>query len=137
MHKVFLDTNIIIDIALDRKPFSEESFEILSLCEKGLIKGYISTITIVNCYYILRKSPKHLIDSFVRDILKFIELCDTSALDIQNVYDSEYIDFEDAVQNQIAIRSKCSTVITRDENDFSNSKLKILAPKEFIALYIN
>ncbi len=54
--KILLDTNIIIDDALEREPFWDASEQVLSLIEQEQIQGYISALTFSDFYYIIRKA---------------------------------------------------------------------------------
>lgn len=65
MTRVFLDTNILLDVALHREHF-EEGFTILQLAEEGLIEVFASTLTYANIAYILRKHPKDEIYEYLR-----------------------------------------------------------------------
>ena len=56
MEQVLINTDVILDFVFDRKPFSEESSQILSLCENGKIKGFVTSIMLSNIYYLLRKT---------------------------------------------------------------------------------
>ena len=74
MHHILLDTDVILDFLFDRKPFSEDSAKLLSLCEKGEIKGFVTAIMLSNIYYLLRKSAKHekVIESLKSLLLIFL-----------------------------------------------------------------
>lgn len=134
--KVFIDTDIVLDVALAREPFFSASKMVLAMAENSMIIGNISSNCIANIYYILRKVGGD-IDSrkFLSNIVKYI---DVITIDHQNVLDalkSKFSDFEDGLQNYSAIKNQCEYIITRNIDDYKNSKLKVVLPEDFIRLY--
>jgi len=134
--KVFIDTDIILDVALAREPFFINSKLILVMAENNLIIGNISSNCIANIYYILRKIGGDVnARKFISGLVKYITVI---TIDHQNVLDalkSKFSDFEDALQNFSAIEQQCEYIITRNINDYKNSKLKIVLPEDFIKLF--
>ena len=59
MDKILIDTDVILDFFFEREPFAENASKILSLCEKGIVKGFVTPVMISNVYYLLRKTAKH------------------------------------------------------------------------------
>lgn len=134
MLKVFIDTDVILDFLFDRKPYSESAAKVLSLCEKGMIQGYITSITISNTYYLLRKVAKHqkVMDS-LKDLLSFLNISITDKQTILDALNSEFKDFEDALQNSSAINSdNIQILLTRNSKDYKASNLSILSSEEFL-----
>ncbi len=136
LKKIFIDTDIVLDVALARAPFFVASKMILAMAENNIIIGNLSSNCIANIYYILRKSGG---DSnarkFILNIVKYITVI---TIDHQNVLEalkSKFSDFEDALQNYSAVENQCEYIITRNTNDYKNSKLKVVLPEDFIKLY--
>jgi len=133
---IFFNTNIILDIALNRKPFAYDTFKLLVLIEEKLITGYVSSITVINVYYIISKiKGRTLALEFIKDLLQTFEVVDTDkSILIQAVY-SGFEDYEDAAQNYSAVNYNIEIIITRNRKDFSLSKLKIYTASEFIIAF--
>ena len=134
MQYVFLDTNIILDFFLGRLPFAIDAAKILTLSENKKIHTYVSTLTIATSYYILRKKYTHqqIIIEF-KKLSDFVEILPLNKTNVFNSYNSEFDDFEDSLQNEVAIESGViTTFITRNFRDFRYSKLKIQSPEEFL-----
>ncbi len=134
MNKILIDTDVILDFFFDRKPFSDEASQILSLCEKGQIAGYITSISISNIYYLLRKTAKHekVIDS-VKALMNIIDVTTTNKSAVMNALHSEFKDFEDALQNFSAQTSgEIKVVVTRNIKDYKTSKLSIMTPETYL-----
>lgn len=133
MKKVFIGTDIFIDIILDRKPHSEFSGRLLSLCEENEIRGYTSSLVIANIYFILNKiaSFQKAIQA-VNKIRSLVDILPFTDKEIGESLNAEFDDFEDGVQYFIASHHKIDCLITRNTKDFKKARISILTPKEFL-----
>ena len=134
MRKLFLDTNIIIDIILDRQPFSKYSIEILKKAENNELELYISSHTIATTHYILKKI---LQEKTVRDILSnLIEIIHIIPIDrdiIKKGLKSKHKDFEDALQIISAYTiTDMEGIVTRNIKDFKGSEIPVFTPDELV-----
>ena len=134
MHKVLIDTDVILDFFFDRRPFSDESAKILSLCENGKIKGFVTAIMLSNIYYLLRKTAKHeKVIEKLKMLLKIIDVIITDKKTVENALNSEFKDFEDALQNFSAQNTnEITVIITRNTKDYKTSKLSIMNPETYL-----
>ena len=135
MDKVLIDTDILIDFFMDREPFADSAETILVLCEDGKIDGFITSVIYSNCYYLLRKTASH--NKVVRQLRKLLDILNVLVTDKETLVqalDSEFNDFEDAIQNFSAIQhGEIQAVITRNTKDFRKSNLPVFTPDEFLA----
>ena len=133
MKKLFLDTNIILDLLANRMPFYTEAAELFSLADKKEIKLSISSLCLADTHYILSKQNH---DLEVRKILrKFKVLVNVLPLDdkIEDLaLNSEFRDFEDSIQYYTAIENDQDILITRNQQDFKDSKIPVMTAGEFI-----
>lgn len=134
MKKVFVDTNIVIDLLAKRQPFCGEAAVLFSLADKGQIKLSISSLTIANASYTLLKN---LNSSKTKSILRSLKmLVEVLALDDKIVdialNDETFTDFEDGLQFFTALENGQDLIITRNLKDFKNSKLPIMTAQQFI-----
>jgi predicted nucleic acid-binding protein len=133
--KVFLDSDIILDVATGRMPFVEYSKSVLASIENGKVVGYISSNSVTNIYYILRKiSTSTKAKIFIEQLLKYIMVLPVTHEAIIEALKLDFSDFEDAVQHQCALANQCECIITRNEEDYKKSKLNVYNPEEFLAL---
>ena len=133
--KVFIDSDVLIDVFLQRAPFYEESAQLLSLADAGKIKGYTSSLVLCNLYYILRKDLGHRVTlSVLSEILNILEILDLKKSNIEAALAGSLSDFEDGVQNAIAENAKIDYLVTRNTSDFKKVKTKIMTPKQFLSL---
>jgi predicted nucleic acid-binding protein len=134
--KIFLDTNVLLDVLAHREPFYRASARIWSLAETGEVEAYISATSFNNIYYIVRKAAgneearKAL--RLLRDV--FTSMAPDSRL-VSQAIDLQSGDFEVAVQLLSATRAKADFLITRDAGDFPRSDIAILTPEEFLVLW--
>ena len=134
MKKLFVDTNIVIDLLSRREPFFEEAAELFSLADKKQIELSVSSSTIANTSYtLLRQMDSDKAKSVLRKlrlILKILPLDDKIIGLALN--DDNFSDFEDGLQYFTAIEDEQELIITRNLKDFKNSKLPIMTAKQFI-----
>ena len=134
--KIFVDSDIILDVATGRMPFVDQSKTALALIENGYALGVISSNSITNIYYVLRKiSTNDKTRSFIKIILKYISVITVDHGSILTALDSKFMDFEDGFQNYCALKNQCDLILTRNIKDYTFSELQVLEPNEFIALY--
>ena len=134
MENVLIDTDVILDFFFDRKPFSDDASQILNLCEKGQVKGFVTSVIISNIYYLLRKTANHrnVIDS-LKILMNLIDICNIDKDTILSAMNSEFKDFEDALQNFSAQNdNRISIIITRNTKDFKLSELSVMTPELFL-----
>ncbi len=136
--KIFIDSDIILDVATARKPFLENSRRVLLIVESGKALGMISSNSVTNIYYILRKlSSSEKAKYFIRSLVSYFSVIAVNPTNIIQALDSGFGDFEDAVQYYSALTYQCSYIVTRNIDDYKESDIPILEPKEFIALFEN
>ncbi|CAM3342946.1 type II toxin-antitoxin system VapC family toxin [Aequorivita lipolytica] len=134
MDSVLLDSDVLLDFLFDRKPFSSEAFQVLSLCENQKLKAYITPVIISNLYYILRKQATHkMVIEKLKQLLTIIDVLSMDKQTVLSAIHSEFKDFEDALQNFAAQSSEeIKIILTRNGKDFKKSKLAILTPEMFL-----
>ena len=135
VNSVLIDSDIILDSLLNRQPFSDNSSKILSLCEKKKINGFITGVMIANIYYLLKKEhDSQRILATIKRLLTFLDILVIDKKMILAAIDSEFADFEDAIQNFSAENNGSITaIITRNIKDYKKSKLSVLTPEMFLS----
>ncbi|HOW40582.1 MAG TPA: PIN domain-containing protein [Bacteroidales bacterium] len=133
MRNIFLDTNIVLDLLAHRLPFYTEAAKLFSLADKKKIKLSISALCLADSNYILSKQHPEM---EVRRILrKFKVLVNVLPLDdkiSELALNSDFRDFEDAIQYFTAIENDQDLIITRNQPDFKESRIPIMSAGEFI-----
>jgi predicted nucleic acid-binding protein len=136
IRKVFIDTDIILDVALARKGFLEDSRLVLSLVENGMLLGFTSSIVISNTYYVLRKAggDKNA-RQFISRLAKIISILPVDHSDVMNALESKFKDFEDALQHFASLKNRCDYIVTRNTEDYKHSSIEAVQPGELINLF--
>jgi len=133
--KVLFDTNIIIDVLLDRKPFSEHASYLLSSVERSEINGFLCATTVTTIHYLLSKylDKEKAIDS-INSIMALFEIASVNRLVIENALKSKFSDFEDSVLHESARHAGVEYIITRKIKDFKKSKIPAYTVTEFLTM---
>jgi predicted nucleic acid-binding protein len=130
--KVLIDTNVVLDIALNRKPFVDQAALLWRLAEQKEITACLSNTSITDIFYIVSKhADKEQAREFIADILDTFMLADIDEEGFREALKSGMDDFEDAVQYVICTRNNCDVLATRNKGDFPDSP-NVLDPAELI-----
>jgi predicted nucleic acid-binding protein len=134
MKDLFIDTDVIIDFLIDRKPFSREAAIIFTLIEQRKLKGHISSLTFSNLYYVLRKFESHnKVISKLDSLSKLGIILKVDDRTIRNAITSGFRDFEDSIQYFCAFESrKIDVIITRNIKNYRSSELPVMSPGDFL-----
>jgi predicted nucleic acid-binding protein len=133
MKRVLIDTDVILDFFFDRKPFSDHAAKVLSLCETGEIKGFITSVIISNVYYLLRQTATHeKVIEKLKQLITITEVLTTDREVILKALNSNFKDFEDALQNYSAeLNGQIDLIVTRNVKDFKSSSLGVMTPDNY------
>ncbi|MBI2192676.1 MAG: PIN domain-containing protein [Planctomycetes bacterium] len=134
--KVFIDTNVLLDVLAERKDFYTDAMRVWTLAEAGRIDAHVSAISFSNCYYIVhkhagRRSAEKAL-RLLRDVFKPAAL---TAQILNQAIDAGFADFEDAVQFHSAVHAQSECIITRNPDHFPRTPLSVLSPAEFLAVH--
>ena len=133
MKKIFLDTNILLDVILKRRFYLQNSILVWSDCERKIIDGYVSAISLNNIHYILRKyvsSPRTL--EYLKCILNIFKIVPLDSTILYQAIDSPERDFEDTIQILSALQIKADCILTRDIEHFKTQRIPIVVPANYI-----
>lgn len=131
--KILLDTNIIVDDALEREPFLEASEQVLVLVEQGQLEGYISASTFSDLYYIIRRARgREWTLTYLRQLVNFCRVATVDSTAINMALNLNFRDFEDAIQYSTAALNHLDAIITRNPRDFPVATPRIITPEELI-----
>jgi predicted nucleic acid-binding protein len=133
----FSDSDVILDGMLDRQPFSFHTKTIFNLSAKSQIKIFFSSIIFTNVYYIVNKTfGKKKANESLESLLDYCGILSVGETEIRKAYKSEFLDFEDGIQYQVALQHPgIKGIITRNKKDFKSSKLPVYSPLEFLDLF--
>lgn len=130
---IFLDTNVVVDYLACRKGFYEDATVIFELIQRNLVNAYVSSLTIINCAYVMRKFfPKEIVLDKIKNMLEYIHVTPIDEECISNAIKMSPYDFEDAVQYESSQTAGSVIIITRDQKGFRDLESIVMTPKEFI-----
>ncbi len=134
VHRIFVDTDVVIDYLTDRHPFAEASTLLFELHAQRRIELYMSALSVNNIYYISRRligeeKTLRLIDT----LIDAIEIVGTTKKEIRNAFKTGFKDFEDSIQYCTAETIKeIEAIITRNVKDYRKSKIAVFTPEVYI-----
>jgi predicted nucleic acid-binding protein len=132
--RVFIDTNIFIDILLDRSAYVAAAKRVYRLCEGGMLDGYIAPISINNIYYLSRKT-RHAeeIKIFLSNLSRSFTIAPLDHDTIKLANSLRMKDYEDALQYAMAMQNGCRMLVTRNGRDFTHDGgVEVIEPEELI-----
>jgi len=133
--KVLFDTNIILDLLLDRQPFSAEAIQLVQNVEIGLIVGYLSATTITTLQYLACKViGKEKAKVEIKKLLTLFEIAPVNRIVLEKAIQGEFHDFEDAVLYEAGHHQGIQAIVTRNIKDFVKAKISIYTPKQLLPL---
>jgi predicted nucleic acid-binding protein len=134
MEKILIDTDVVLDLFFDRKPFSDYAGEVFALCETGQISGFLTPVIFSNVYYLLRKTAGH--KKVVGKLKELLMITDVLQMDKKVVSDalhSGFNDFEDGLQYFAANRKGgIQVILTRNIKDYRQSKISCMTPETYV-----
>ena len=135
MKRIFIDTNVMIDLLARRIPFYEEAKLLFSLVDIGKYTAVIAPISFSTAAYLLgRKLSFEELSKQLRDFSSIVEIANIDERIVRKSLSvsSQFHDIEDAMQHYVAIQADCNCIITRNIKDFIHSDIPVYTPKEFL-----
>jgi len=134
MKRVLIDTNILLDVLLNRQEFLEASTAVLRLLLERQYRGFVAATTLTNMYYIVRRvsgKPEEALAA-IDKTLAWCTVAPVNRRVLDIARSSGMKDFEDAVQAAAARDFGIDVVVTRDKTGFHASGLRVYSPEEFL-----
>lgn len=133
MIKLFVDSDIILDLLAQREPHYIHAAKLFTLIDQNEVKAYTSPLIFANLHYLLKKQTSNI--SALKSLRKLKTLINILSIDekvIEQSLNSEFNDFEDAIQYFAAINNGINLIITRNKTDYKRSKIDVLTAEEFL-----
>ena len=139
MKRVFVDANIVIDLLCERYPWFPQVMRIFNMGDLGQIELYCSTLSLGTASYLMevrKMSPQDIFEGI--DLL--CQMCTPTVVDasvVREALDSDFTDFEDALQHFSAKTVDADCIVTRNKKDFGTSEIPVYELDEFMTLIDN
>ena len=131
--KLFLDTNVMLDLLGERDPFYDSIAKIATIADKGKAKLVVSALSYSTVFYLLSKfEDKEAVKEKLRKFKVISETSDFTSKIIDKALSSKFSDFEDALQYYCALKMDCNILVTRNEKDFKKSDIPVMTPDEYL-----
>jgi hypothetical protein len=131
---LFIDTDIVLDHLADRMPFAEYAHRLFGLGEVGAVNLVVSSLTLANLFYILRKAcGRENTLVLLAKLRKLVEIAPVGGNEIDSALGSRFVDFEDALQHFAALgRGGVAAILTRNGADYAPSEIPVMSAEEFL-----
>jgi len=134
--KILLDTNVVLDILLNREKFVASAKEIFLLIENHKVEGFLCATSVTTIHYLLgRETTKKNADDVILKLLKLFEVALVDKDVLVEASLNNGVDYEDSVIYSSAQEAGIDIIITRDKRGFKNSKISVLSPREFLGFW--
>ena len=133
--RILVDTNVVLDALLDRKPFSAEASRLLLHAEAGDLRIVLAATTMTTLFYFARKKLGSA--PATRELRELLALVDVVAVGrpvLERAMSLPIADFEDAVIAAAAEACGAEALVTRDVRGFAESAVPVHTPREWLAL---
>jgi len=129
--RVLFDTNVVLDVMLNREPFADVAAQLFSLVETGAIAGFLSATTLTTIHYLATKAiGADLAHREIRKLLMLFEIAPVSRAVLESSLELKFSDFEDAVLHEAARHAGVQTIVTRDVDGFKQATVATYSPQE-------
>lgn len=136
MIKIFIDSDIIFDLLAEREPFYTFAARLFTLIDQNKIKGFTSPLVFANLHYLLKKYSSIAIA--LKNLRKLKTLVNILSIDeriIEQSLNSEFNDFEDAIQYFTAVNNGINILVTRNKAEYKKGMIDILNAEEFMKYF--
>jgi predicted nucleic acid-binding protein len=135
MKRILFDTNVVLDVLLDRQPYVEASAVAWAAVETGVSEGMVAAHTVTTIHYLIRKEMGNIkAKRVISAILRVFGVAAVDGAVVQEALQLPFADFEDAVSAAAARLAGCACIVTRDPKGFRGSPVRSLTPEAVIPL---
>lgn len=137
MNKLFVDSDIILDLLAQREPHYIHAAKLFTLIDRRDVLAFTSPLVFANLHYLLKKLTSNV--SALKSLRKLKTLLNILPIDekvIEQSLNSEFNDFEDAIQYFTAVNNGITLIITRNKVDYKKSKIDVLTAEEFLKTWV-
>ena len=130
--RIFVDTNILLDVLLEREGYYYDALKIWANAENGNVEACIAAISLNNIHYVMRKLKSETTAMIaVKILLRIFKVIPVDADILSLAVDFHDKDFEDDIQLQCGLKAKCSQLFTRNPNHYDHSAIAVVPPSSF------
>lgn len=133
--RVLFDTDVLLDLLLDRRPHADAVARILSRVDKGDVAGYVCATSVTTIFYLAEKAAgRQKARQYVQAILSFLEVAPITRTVLEGAFSTDFKEYEDAVTHEAALQVRADSIATRNTKDYSHSRLPVYTPADLLAI---
>lgn len=133
--RILFDTNVVLDVLLDRRPHSAAASRLMTYVDEGPLDGLLGATTVTTTHYLLGRSAVHLdAGDIVHRLLAMFNVAPVGSGVLVDAASLGWSDFEDAVLHEAARHAGAAGIVTRDAGGFRGSRLPVYAPAELVSV---
>ena len=133
MTRLFLDTNIVVDLLEGREPFCYDAAQLFTMAHDKKVELLVSPMTFSTASFLLRKHGSEGVRNLLSNLRQLLSVTTSDERTVDDSIASQFKDFEDAMQYYTALNAKAEIIITRNGKDFTASNLPVMTATEYIA----
>ena len=137
MTRLFLDTNIVVDLLDRREPFCQDAVRLFTMAYNKQVQLFVSPMTFSTASFLLRKHGSNGVRNLLSNLRQLVSVTTSDEYTVDNAIVSQFKDFEDAMQYYTALHAKAEIIITRNGKDFAASKLPVMTVGEYLSTIEN
>ena len=132
---ILIDTDVLIDLALGRKPHDEPAAHLVDALERRRASGFLAWHSASNFYYLVApRRGNDVAKTFLLDLVQFIEIAPTTTESLRQAGRLRLRDFEDAMQVAAAVACGADVIATRNHRDYGGAPVRAVAPAEVLKI---
>ena len=133
MTAVLFDTNVVLDVLIDREPHVHASAQAMAMVERGAVRGFLCATTVTTLFYLASRAlDARRARTQIETLLRLFDVAPVTRLVLTDALALGFADYEDAVLHEAARHAGVQAVITRNVRDFSAASVRVLSPDEFL-----
>ena len=133
MMRLFLGTNIVVDLLEGREPFCYDAAQLFTMAHDKKVELLVSPMTFSTASFLLRKHGPEGVRNLLSNLRQLVRVTISDERTVDDSIASQFKDFEDAMQYYTALNAKAEIIITRNGKDFTASKLPVMTATEYLA----
>jgi predicted nucleic acid-binding protein len=134
-HKIFVDTDIIYDMLAKREPHYQAAAKLFTLSDDGKIQILISALAVANIHYLISKQlSSNEAKQIIRKFKLLVNIVPINEKIIDLALNSDFKDFEDAIQYYCALENDVELLLTRNLKDYKKAQISVMTAQDFINL---
>lgn len=132
---LLVDTNVLLDVILDRSPWANDAVRLLDRVAGGAARAFVAAHAVTTVHYIVqRERGRTAAVTAVSDLLELLDVVPLDSADFQRALALQLKDFEDAVQVAACLRAGANFLVTRNPRDFAGAPVELRSAGEITAM---